>query len=216
MSTTFPLTGLLLAAGSSRRMGSFKPLLLYQKVPFVVNILAKMSTICQSIILVTGFRNQNVQEAVIRYFQSPAPDFWQQGGYSDKEWKSILPRIRFVHNPRYREGMFTSLQRGLREVTGQTFLLYHFIDQPHLPFAFYREFIRQIHPEADWIQPTYRGKRGHPILLHPRLIPSILHFPSNGTLQQFVAQSQLHRKFWECPYPQILEDVDTPGDYQNL
>ena len=214
---SFPrLYGLVISAGTSQRMGKFKPLLHYQGVPFLINILAKMSTVCQKIRVVTGFRHEEIAETISRFFHQPSPSFWKSAGFSEAEWRDIFPRVQTVYNKNYRLGMFSSLQSGIRNIVDADWILYHFVDQPHLPFSFYRELTDQIRPEMNWIQPTFRGKKGHPILLHQQLIPDLLNFPTNRSLAQFLQYFHPRQYVWKCSYPQILQDVDTPEDYQRI
>jgi molybdenum cofactor cytidylyltransferase len=111
--------------------------------------------------------------------------------------------------------MFSSLQVGLREISDCDWLLYHFVDQPHLPQGFYSKFIDQIEKAYNWIQPQDKDQKGHPILIHKSLFPDIL--DSNSTsLKEISHLHEIKKKIWNCKYPQVVEDIDTKEDYQKL
>lgn len=111
--------------------------------------------------------------------------------------------------------MFSSLQAGLKELSDCDWLLYHFVDQPHLPAQFYVEFTEQIDESFDWIQPQYSDKKGHPILLNKSLFSQILDSKINS-LKEINQSRSINKKIWHCTYSQVVEDIDTKDDYQKL
>ena len=111
--------------------------------------------------------------------------------------------------------MFSSLQVGLKQMSTCDWLLYHFVDQPHLPQNFYTGLINQIEKYYHWIQPEYNTKKGHPILLHNSMFPKILDSTSTS-LKEISQSSEIKKKIWNCSYPQVVEDIDTNEDYQKL
>jgi molybdenum cofactor cytidylyltransferase len=124
-------------------------------------------------------------------------------------------KIKIIYNSEYEKGMFSSLQTGLMKISDCVWLLYHFVDQPHLPADFYSDFIDQINNAYQWIQPQYKGIKGHPIIIHKSIFPII--FDSNSISLKEISQSQkIKKKIWNCDYPQVVEDIDTQDDYQKL
>jgi len=120
----FHITGIVLSAGLSGRMNSFKPLLkLKNGKTFIHNIVDKLLQVCDEVIIVTGFKSNEIKENL--------------NAIEQKE------KIRFVFNKDYKSGMFTSLQVGLAK-TNTSWQLYHFVDQPSLPLNFYSDFVKQI------------------------------------------------------------------------
>ena len=209
------IQGVLLAAGFSRRMGKFKPLLLYQGQPFVVQVLTKMLTVCQRVVVVTGHRSEEVVATLDAHFR--ASETPAEGEPGTAAFTTYLSRVHFVLNPDYATGMFSSLQTGLRRLPQQgEWVLYHFVDQPHLPPPFYREFVAQIEAGYQWIQPAYQGRRGHPLLLHQNLVQRILALTPYDYLRKLDQDRTVAKKIWECPYPQVGEDFDRPEDVAPL
>ena len=188
------IDGLLLAAGYSSRMGEFKPLMEHDGLPFVVGIARKMSRVCRRVVVVLGHRGDDIRAA----FASQTP----------------IESLEFVENPRFDSGMFTSLQAGVAALAGADWMLYHFADQPHVPEEFYIEFAGQAQPEFDCLQPVYHSHKGHPLLLHRSLFASIQSAAQDQTLRDVLREFHARVNLWECPFPQVLHDFDTPGDLE--
>ncbi len=188
------IIGLVIAAGFSSRMGKFKPLLQYNGKSFLKNIVTKLDSVCDEVIVVTG-HNGNSIETELSLFQNKA---------------------KIITNENYKDGMFTSLQAGLKKTSNSDWVLYHFIDQPTLPNSFYKNFIEQIDKTFDWIQPKYKGINGHPILLNRKLVDLILDAPHRSNLKETTNNSSIKKKHWNCNYSEIHDDVDTIERYNNL
>jgi len=188
------LTGIILSAGLSGRMNAFKPLLtLKSGNTFIQTIFEKLSSVCDKIIVVTGFKSNEIEENLNSIEQKD--------------------KLRFVFNKNYKSGMFTSLQTCLSEAKSQWYL-YHFVDQPSLPISFYSDFIQQIDDQLNWIQPTYSNRKGHPILFDYQVRELILQSSENKTLRDVAKDKSINKKFWECGTDLIFEDVDSPEEYR--
>jgi molybdenum cofactor cytidylyltransferase len=177
------ICGLLIAAGFSKRMGDFKPLMDYNNNPFIVLITKKLLDVCENVTIVTGHKSIEVENTIKFAFIE----------------NNLFPRVKIVINPDYEKGMFSSLQTGLRELTDSDWVLFHFVDQPFHKEKFYKEFINQIDEEYDWIQPMHDGKEGHPVIF-------------NHILRLIRDDGLTKKKKWDCSYPQTLIDFDTPDD----
>jgi len=188
--------GLILSAGLSERMGKFKPLLSYKGKSFLQNIALKLNSVCDKIIVVTGYKAIEVEENVNQL--------------------NLTSKIEFVHNESYEKGMLTSLQAGLAKAIESDWIIYHFVDQPGLPEVFYKEFVKQIDNNHNWIQPKIKEQKGHPILIKRNLFQIILDAPLNSNLREISNESIVKKKFWECGYAEIFQDIDTEEDYSKL
>lgn len=191
--------GLILAAGLSGRMKKFKPLLLYDNKPFIVNIIQKISSICNPVVVVTGHNSEKLILETKKHLS-----------------ENILKNIKFVFNRNYKNGMFTSLQTGFQNIGDCDWVLYHFVDQPAIPINFYREFTAQINNNYNWIQPEYKRQNGHPILIGKQAVNIILNSPIDSNLRKISRQKNILKKIWECDYPEILEDIDTLEHYKQM
>lgn len=188
--------GIIISAGLSGRMGKFKPLLSYKGKSFVQNIVNKLQPNCDKIIIVTGHKAKEVEENVNEL--------------------NIRSKIYFVFNPDYEMGMFTSLQKGISEANKSDWILYHFVDQPGLPEKFYSEFINEIDDSCNWIQPVNKGQKGHPILIKNDLLNIILESSVNSNLREISDSPSVKKKFWDCSFEEIHQDIDTMDDYNSM
>jgi molybdenum cofactor cytidylyltransferase len=190
------IAGLIISAGLSRRMGDFKPLLVFEGKTFIKNISDKLIEFCDRIVIVTGY-NKKAIEKEIGQFEYGA-------------------KIEFAFNPDYQKGMFTSLKAGLKLIHNCDWIIYHFVDQPNIPFQFYTDFVKQIDLNYDLIQPGYKSRRGHPLLIKSELANILSGYDSESSLREFIMNESVKVKLWECSYPEILVDIDTPKDFSDL
>lgn len=196
------ITGLLLSAGLSQRMGMLKPLVKLNNIPFLAHIIVKLSSVCQQIVVVTGYQSVLIEKEITQWLKD------------NNEAAKVS--LNWCHNTDYRSGMLTSLQAGLRDVKDSDWILYHFADQPHIPKEFYHAFIDQIEPAYDWIQPTFNNHSAHPLLFSKRVIPHILQLKADQNLRDLNRIKKLNRKKWACNFPEILKDIDTPQQLKLL
>ena len=194
------LNSLLIAAGLSSRMGKFKPLLIYKNEPIIISIIKKLVSFSSYVFIVTGFKEKELIEAMVNHFP-------------ESELKN---KIVFVFNHNFEKGMFTSLQKGLSKAKNCDWLLYHFVDQPQIPQNFYKDLISQIDDKSDWIQPSYKNKKGHPVLIRKTLFTTIINAKENSSLKEVTNSFEINKKIWDCNYKEILSDIDTPEDYNAI
>jgi len=189
---------LIISAGLSGRMKMFKPLANYKGKTFIHNIILKLNPVCEEIFVVTGFNSEKLKEEVTKTFSKN---------------EELLSKLNFVHNENYEQGMFTSLQKGINAASDCDWILYHFVDQPGLSGNFYKEFVKQIDTEHDWIQPSYKKRHGHPILLGKDLFEVIVNSSNESNLKEISNSPIVKKKYWESSYKEIFQDIDTEDDY---
>jgi CTP:molybdopterin cytidylyltransferase MocA len=125
-----------------------------------------------------------------------------------------LPSV--VFNPDYEQGMITSLQAGIRalprEITGSFLFL---VDHPLVETATIEAMIPILAPDRI-VQPTFGGRRGHPVLLGVEVLEEILQLPVSQGADAVVRRDP--RRIFEVAVNTagILVDVDTPEEYQRL
>ncbi len=190
--------GLLISSGLSSRMGKLKPLLKYNGDFFITHIISKMLNVCGKIAVVLGHESDKIK--------------------SEIKFNKDLQNNRIIvcFNPDYEKGMFTSLQRGLKEFKNSKWILYHFVDQPGIPSKFYNEFVNKVDDKYDWIQPMYKARKGHPIILGRKIANEIINSPIDSNLRVISNKAKFIKKFWICNHKEILQDVDTPKEYNEL
>jgi molybdenum cofactor cytidylyltransferase len=190
------INGLLIAAGFSRRMGDFKPLMEYDNNPYIVVITKKLLSVCETVVIVTGHKSIEIESTIKLAFIE----------------NILFPRVKVLVNPNFEKGMFTSLQTGIKELIDSDWILYHFVDQPFHKEKFYKEFVAQVDDEYDWIQPVYDSKEGHPVIFRKTIFEKIITSSEDHSMRLIRDDGVTKKKKWECSYPQILKDFDTPED----
>jgi len=189
------ITGIILSAGYSKRLGAFKPFAKYKYSTFLENIIEKLKKYCGEVVVVTGYNHDFVNEKIS----------------SQKNNKIII-----TENKNYDKGMFGSIQKGLSENKNSDWFLIHQVDQPGLPEEFYKEFVIQIDNRHNWIQPKYKERKGHPILVKKETAELIIEEDINSNLRVVSNNTKVNKKIWDCNYKEILQDIDTKEDYQEL
>lgn len=189
------ITGIIISAGLSSRMGKFKPLLEYEGKSFLVNIIDKLLSICENVIIVTGFNYKDIEKSILTKYDD---------------------RVKCKYNNDYEKGMFTSLQKGVEEIKTADWIMYHQVDQPNLPGDFYINFVNEIDKNYDWIQPTYNERKGHPILFNYKVIQEILKAEAEGNLRLISSQDKIIKKLWSSKYSEIHTDIDTIEEFNKL
>ena len=192
------VAAIVLAAGMSQRMGRLKPLLPFDGKPMLARVVdnliaASPSTPIAPIIVVIGHNAPEIRNALCGY------------------------PVEFAHNPDYEiGGMFSSVQTGVRVLPQEAgaFLLM-LGDQPTVQPATLHALLATWHEtKAPVVRPAYRSKRGHPVLISTDCAGEILSLPATATLRAVVAQHAADAVEVEVEDAAILEDVDTPEDYE--
>ncbi|MGC9530553.1 MAG: nucleotidyltransferase family protein [Candidatus Bipolaricaulaceae bacterium] len=141
------MTGVVLAAGGSRRMGQPKLLLNYQGRPLLAWTLGLVERLpLPRRLLVVGAQQQRVRAAL-------SLDGWE-----------------LVVNDDWQEGMASSL-RAAAEAAGGGLLVF-LGDMPCVSEAAARAVLEQAGPHP--VAPAFAGRRGFPVYLPPQLRPQLL------------------------------------------
>jgi len=138
-------------------------------------------------------------------------------------WKAerlipVLDRcgVPWVVNEGFAEGMYSSVQTGLRSLPAETaafFLLPG--DMPRVQSATLARLIAEWDRQPSGIlYPHYEGRRGHPPLIAGSYIPEILGERPRGGLRELLARHVRDAHEVESADPGILVDLDTPDDYR--
>jgi molybdenum cofactor cytidylyltransferase len=193
------IPGLLLCAGLSGRMGTSKAMMVHNGLPFAVSIIKKLLLVCKDVIIVVGHESAKVEAGIKNYLK-----------------EAEISRVKFILNANYKDGMFSSIQCGLKYVSNTNWILYHFVDQPLIPDLFYLEFVHQLSGDINWIQPRYSGKPGHPILFNDDVSSFISAMDKDSSLRNLKNDKRITRQIWNCKYPEVLQDIDTIEEFNRL
>jgi CTP:molybdopterin cytidylyltransferase MocA len=126
--------------------------------------------------------------------------------------------VRVVENPRYEQGMFSSVVTGLQ--TLEESVQGVFVQPVDIPLV-RPETIRRLRAafeeSADRILfPVFRGRRGHPPLIPRPHVPDILTWRGENGLKGAFSQLQGHTLDVAVADEGILKDVDTPEAYRQI
>ncbi|MCL2025508.1 MAG: NTP transferase domain-containing protein [Leptospirales bacterium] len=185
-------SAVILSAGYSSRMGSFKPFLKIGGRTLIERAVALFITAGLSdIIIVTGSQSEALADSV-----------------------KNLP-LRCVENKNFAAGMFTSVQAGVGSLNKCDAFFLLPVDIPLIRPQTIKYIINSYDPENDVIIPAFMGNGGHPPLISFSLRDKILAYSGEGGLAGFFEKTAKTVKLPvgdEC----ILLDCDTPEDYQKL
>jgi CTP:molybdopterin cytidylyltransferase MocA len=189
------ITAVLLAAGRSRRMGAFKPLLPFGGVSVVEACVENLRAAgVDEIVVVIGHRADEVRAAL-------AP----------------MPQVRFAVNDDAESEMGVSIARGVEAVAnGRGALLVALVDQPATPHEAVRSLIEAWRAGARLVVPEWQGRGGHPVLIDLLLRDEILNVaPREGLRAVFDAHRREVRRV-PAASPFVVRDMDAWDDYVAL
>jgi molybdenum cofactor cytidylyltransferase len=185
------IAAIVLAAGKSERMGRPKALLEFRGRTFLENILEAISrSSIDSTFIVVGHHRREIGDAI------------QSGS--------------LIFNPDYEKGMVTSLQTGIRALPLDSIGAFLFlVDHPVVETETIEAMVPIAAPNRI-VQPTFEGRRGHPVFLGAEVLKEILRLPSSQGADAVVRRDP--GRIVEIPVNAagILTDIDTPEDYQKL
>ncbi len=186
---------IVLAAGSSRRMGRLKQLLPVDGRPMVHHVASAVAELeLAQVIVVTGAQAGAVGKAL-----------------------ADLP-VDIVVNESWAEGMSSSLRVGLRRLRpGIQAALVLLADQPALTTDLLQLLVARYRAtRALIVAPFYRGRRGNPVLFDRALFPELLAVRGDRGGRQLLARYPERVEQVEVDDPAVLVDIDSPEDYQGL
>lgn len=186
------MEAIILAAGYSSRAYDFKMTLKLAEMTVLEHTVSKFEGICKRVIVVSGFQWERIKEATSEM---------QKNNKYDMD-------IVCVVNPSFDQGMFSSVQRGCREVEASSF----FITPGDCPLV-EKETIRNLAKEKGKVViPSYHLKSGHPIKLTDEIKIRILEAKADSNLRKIL---QVYEKnYVNIEDPGVLMDLDTPEDFK--
>ncbi len=193
------VAAILLAAGSSRRMGAENKLLL-------------------------PFRGRPmIQYQVEAIQQSSRTDCIVVLGYDAEEVRAVLPsQIKTVFNENHLTGMTSSIQAGI-EVVEENAKGY-MICLSDMPFLMKEDYEKIVHFFLKHIekyprlivQPVYQQRRGHPVIFSNYYRKELLAHSAPDGCREIVRKNKKEVRHLDMDHPNILKDIDTPEDYNRF
>ena len=189
------ISAIVLAAGESKRMGRTKQLLAWEGRTIVQRVLENLSrSRVDEVILVLGHEAERIMQTVDTH------------------------KVKVVINKHYKEGMISSIQQGLINLNDKVEAFFIVLaDQPAVgPEIFDRlisEF-RRVDPQKSIVLPTFHSRRGHPALFSAKYQKEALRIEGDVGFQQVLQEHPEEILTVEMGTDSILQDIDTPDDYQ--
>jgi molybdenum cofactor cytidylyltransferase len=189
------LTGILLAAGESRRMGYPKQLLKIRNETFVEHLVKTMLAITDRLVVVVGANTERVRAAIPPY-----------------------PRIEITENPNYALGQLSSIQVGIRAIEGDpeiTAAMVHLVDHPMVKIETFRAVATSYRTKgAPIVIARHDGRRGHPVLFDRSVFSELLVAPQDQGARVVVNADPSRIVYADVNDGGILLDLDTPYDLE--
>jgi molybdenum cofactor cytidylyltransferase len=187
------VAALVLAAGKSTRMGANKLLMDLHGTPMVARTVAAVAASqADPAIVVTGHDPDAVRAAL----------------------KS--QRVVFAHNPRFAEGMATSLKAGLAALPADIDgVLVCLADMPAVTAAAIDKLIAALNPTEGRaiVVPTYQGKRGNPVLFAAGFIDEMREAHGDAGARALLSAHADAVYEVEMADAGVLADADTPAAF---
>ena len=189
------LTGIVLAAGASSRMGSPKALLRLEGETFLDSIAARLGAACEPVIGGLGCHREEIRAGSVR-----------------------ADRLIFAVNPDPARGMLSSLQCGLRGVgadaAGAMFCPVDFpLIRQDTARLLAERFLNLRPPVA---LPEFRGRHGHPVCVAPEVMRELLELPLTAQARDVIHRHMPAAAILAVDDPGVVTDVDSPEDYRRL
>jgi molybdenum cofactor cytidylyltransferase len=170
-------------------MGRPKPLLEFDGETFLDSLIQRFRGICSPIIVVLGYGADQVRSGIVGAGQ-----------------------VEFAINPAPERGMLSSLQCGLSRIPEDSGpVLFTTVDLPAISRTTI-EILASGHAEV--AIPTYEGRKGHPVCISRAVAVELMALPVEARADDILRRHEA--KLIPVDDPNILHDVDTPGDYEAL
>lgn len=203
----------MLAAGTSSRMGNINKMLLpykntslvcfccLQALRFLQKYSEQTDESC-TLIIVTGYRRPSVEKAL--------KDCKSFIGETNSKLKMIV-----VNNPNYRNGQFTSTKVGVSQVADKSPFFISLADMP-LILAENYEILTPLLSDNDAVRPftVVNGERhpGHPVLHAYKLKEKILSMPDDYSVSKILKSCKvIEPEFQDISWS---KDIDVETDYK--
>jgi len=193
--STPPVSGIILAAGQSKRMGQVKQLLPFEGKPLISHIInTALASQLEEVIVVLGHRAEDIEKTI---------DFGD---------------AQLVMNNDYRAGQSTSLQTGISAISNRSeAALFILGDQPLVNAGVINRLIEGFKPKGTgFLVPTFHGRRGNPVLVARAFFSHLKSLTGDqgarALFEEYADQVEEFDVGDEC----IHIDIDTLADYLKL
>ena len=142
------MTGIILLAGMSKRMGKNKLLLPYEGKTICERTLTTLLECFSSVIAITGYERERIEEILYKY-----------------------PGVEVAFNERFEEGQKTSIQKGLKASEDDVAIVAG--DLPLLKASDIEKGMSMLEKYQS-VRAYYNESPGHPVFIRKELVPFLL------------------------------------------
>ncbi len=185
------ISGIILSAGESRRMGTLKPLLPFGEKTVIETVLDNFLKVnLYEIIVVLGYQASRIIEIISRY------------------------SVKIVTNEIYKDGMLSSIQKGIEATDEKTeAYMIALADQPFIHSSLIESLLKKCENNGIII-PSYNGRRGHPIIIPAKYRDEIFGLDANIGLRQLIQNHEDEIIYVDVSSDDVIRDMDFPEDYK--
>lgn len=172
-------TGIILAAGASRRMGLPKHRVMIKGRTFLQHIIEAM-------------RGSGIEDIIVVF---------RPGDAIAGDYDSVV-------NPTPELGQLSSFKTALKRLPANSYFLMHLVDRPLVKTSTFKLLIEQAEPGMVLI-PVYRGRKGHPVLFPPSFPEIVLNTGDSSTIREIIRGHQHIVRQIDVDDEGILINIDT-------
>jgi molybdenum cofactor cytidylyltransferase len=191
------ITAIILAAGTSSRMGRTKQLLKAGDSTLIRTVTENvLASAVDEVLVVTGYRHNEVSAAI-----------------------NDLP-VQIIFNPRYEAGQGTSLALGVNTIAVNTnisaFLVF-MADQPLISASLINVLIEEFQKRnCQILRPVYDGLPGHPVIFSYSLCAKLKNLAGDVGARQVLKRLEGKVEFLPVQDKAVVFDIDTPESYKEF
>ena len=186
------VAAILLAAGQSRRMGAFKPLLPFGDKTVIACCLDYL-------------RDGGIENIVVVL------------GHRAGEVSNHLQNVPIAINPDPNSEMGASIATGMGSLNEDAkCVVIALVDHPAVPASVVSKLIEEWKSGAQIVVPTWQNRGGHPVLVDLKFRSELVNLDHTGGLRAFFQNHQNQLKRLPVDSPFIARDMDTWDDYRTL
>lgn len=188
----YKVGAVIVAAGLSSRMGSFKPMLPWGNTTVIREIIQKFKQAgVEKIVVVTGFRGEQLEQHLEGL------------------------QVQCIRNEYYdKSQMFDSAKIGFSELAGICQKV--FFMPTDIPLFQVQTLKDLIQSNAELICPSWQRRKGHPLLMSDQILTHCIHYTGEQGLHGALASCGTPMEYLNVDDWGILYDMDTRQDYERL
>ena len=194
--TNISFAAIILAAGSSSRIGTPKQLLRFkQKTMLELAISAALGAGIQIPVVVIGASAERIRKNV-----------------------PLLKSCKVLYNKKFSDGQSSSLQCGVNYVLNKCdAAIFMLADQPLVNADLVLKLLREYtESKPDILYPTYNNQRGNPVIIGAKLFSRLLEITGDEGARSLLNDTSLNIQAYEVNSKAVITDIDTWADYTHL